>query len=273
MRYTILLFTTLFLIACAKENESNRPLVPNQNAGATYCVAGTIYDSTVHSKNYISTSFSDNPNGATGAISSCVSDYMSYFFVINSAASTKKYNFFLNNLAFATNNHSYLDITNYYGVYHNKYNFSVVNTSSNQVIAEKVFNFEKNKSYSLFIADTGNKTSLIQILDKVSRPQKDSVKIRFANMSPNLPSLDFYNANSGEIIATHIRYTEATQFISLKATNNLVFDIYESGTKKFLARSSLTSLYALNYYTVMASGYNKLNSTDGKLRVETIKHF
>ena len=273
MRYIYLLYIALFLLACSKVGEKNSSDLPNQKVEGTSCKAGTIYDSTVHAKNYIYYSFSNGVNGANGAISTCVSDYMSYFFVINGAASTQKYNFFINNMALATNNHSYLDITNYYGIYYNKYKLSVVNASNNQVVAEKNFNFEKNKSYSLFIADTGSKTSLVQILDKVSRPQNDSVKIRFANMSPDISGMDFYSANGGKLIASNIQYTEVTPFISLKATNNLAFDIYEGGTKNLLARSSLTSLYALNYYTVMASGYKKLNSTEGKLRVETIKHF
>lgn len=147
-------------------------------------------------------------------------------------------------------------------------NLKVFNASaatSNQIFA-KDLNFEAGKFYSLFIVDTASKMDIVSLKDSSRSAGPDSVRIRFANMSPDAPGLDLYVQGSSTPLATNVTYKNAGDFLSFKAALNVRFEIKRTGQPEVLAMSDAYNLVSGKIYTIWSGGY--INGSEaGKTKI------
>lgn len=136
----------------------------------------------------------------------------------------------------------------------------------------KEVTFNLDKHYSVFLADSGSKMEAV-VLQNVSRSTtSDSVRIKFANMCPDVPALDFYIKGQSAPVAANVAYKAAADFISAKAGYDMVVEVREAGTSNVLAASLPLTLAGRNIYTLYASGFKGLNTAEGRITVSYVKH-
>lgn len=157
----------------------------------------------------------------------------------------------------AVNNYIFTDRINYLRVSPGQRNFRVLDGSAataRQLFA-KTINFETEKFYSLFIVDTASKMDVVSLKDSSRSAGPDSVRIRFANMSPDAPALDLYVKGVATPVATNITYKNAGNFFSYKAAFNVIFEVRRTGQSALLATSDPYNLVNSKIYTIWSGGY------------------
>lgn len=212
------------------------------------------------------------------SLSSCLKNQdavvipVAYFNVVHASTNAGALQFSLDNNRQNYNNFDYRNYTGYLNAYTGNRSFKLYKKYENNVLESASVQLDEGKSYSMFIVDTADKMETVLLRDSSRAPGQDSVRIRFANMSPDVPAVDLYIQGAATPIATHVSYKSANDFASLKAANDVVFEIKAAGQNTVLATSEKVNLLNRQYYTVLATGYQGL-SNDGKLRVATMKHF
>lgn len=170
------------------------------------------------------------------------------------------------------NNFDYRNYTGYLNAYTGNRSFKVFRKHGNDPLVSASIPLSEGRSYSLFIVDTASNMQAVLLRDSSRAPGQDSVRIRFANMSPNVPAIDLYLQGAASPIAANVSYKNSNGFISLKAANDVVFELKAAGQNTVLATSEKVNLLNRHFYTVLSTGYQGLTN-DSKLRVATMKHF
>ena len=111
--------------------------------------------------------------------------------------------------------------------------------------------------------------------DSSRAPGSDSVRVRFANMSPDAPALDLYVKDDPVPVATNITYKNAGDFFSYKATANIIFEVRPTGQNTLLATLDPFNLSRSNsyFYTVWSGGYINGDEAAGtRIRLDWFAH-
>ena len=137
----------------------------------------------------------------------------------------------------------------------------------------KDYTFDQGRHYTVFIVDTAAKMDIVSIKDSSRSAGPDSVRLRFANMSPDAPALDLYVQGNPTPIATNISYKTAGEFFSFKSGINIVFELKKTGQSTVIATSEPTNLISSRIYTIWSGGYINGNSVIGtNLKVSDFTH-
>lgn len=164
-------------------------------------------------------------------------------------------------------NFTYRNYSDYVRVTPGNRTFNVYKRGDNAALFTKSIGIDADKHYSLFIVDTASKMDVVLLRDSTRIANGDSLRIRFANMSPDVAALDFYVQGNNTPFATNIAYKSAGEFMSMKAGNSIKFEIRSSGSNNVLATSDVYNLSPGYVYTILSSGYQGLTSGDGPIRI------
>ncbi|MCH5718394.1 DUF4397 domain-containing protein [Niabella hibiscisoli] len=172
---------------------------------------------------------------------------------------------------------NYTDRIDYLPVKPGTRNFRVYGawTSTVTPLFAKDLVFEAPKSYTVFITDTASKMDAVLIRDSAIAAGPDSVRVRFANMSPDAPALDLYVKGNPVPVATNITYKKAGVFFSYKTTVNIEFELRATGQSTLLATSEPFTLSKVNsnFYTIWSGGYVNGNPAAGtKITLDWFAH-
>lgn len=169
---------------------------------------------------------------------------------------------------------NYSDRIKYFNSYVGKHKLSILYPFSNAPLFTYQVDLEEGGIYSVFITDTASKMNAIAIKDNAIYAREDSVKIRFANMSPDAPALSLFVRGSDKPIATNISYKKGSAFVSLVQGNGIQFEIKTSSGNKLLATSAPVNLNNNDSYTVWCGGYLKGNvANNTMIKLNTYAHF
>lgn len=150
--------------------------------------------------------------------------------------------------------------------------FNALSATSTPLLT-KDLEFEAGKHYSVFIVDTASKMDVVSLRDSSRAAGRDSVRLRFANMSPDAPALDLYVKNDPTPIATNITYKTAGNFFSYPAGINVEFEVKRTGQSTVLAKSDPVNLVSSKIYTVWTGGYINGSGPSGtSIRVSDFTH-
>lgn len=170
---------------------------------------------------------------------------------------------------------NFTDRVDYVPAYTGKRSFKVYNAdaTSDDPIFTKELTFEAGKYYTVFITDTASKIDAVSLRDSTRAAGTDSVRLRFANMSPDAPGLDLYVQGNEVPVATNITYKTASNFFSHLSEANVVFEIRRTGQSALLATLLPMNLYRGNIYTIWCGGYINGNEAAGtRIRLEAFAH-
>lgn len=169
---------------------------------------------------------------------------------------------------------NYTDRIDYLNAYSGSRNFKIfAATSSSTPLLAKDLSFVNGKYYTVFIVDTSSKMDLVAVRDSSRDAGIDSVRLRFANMSPDAPALDLYAKGNPSPIATNITYKTAGNFFSYRSEANVVFELRTTGQSTLLATMDPLNLYKGNIYTIWCGGYLNGNEAAGtRIRLSSYIH-
>lgn len=149
---------------------------------------------------------------------------------------------------------------------------SVYKYNENTKLLTKEITLEKDKNYTLFLVDSLSKIDAVLLQNTTRAAGQDSVRIKFANMSPDVPAMDFYIKGQSTPVASNVAYKSAADFISVKAGYDQVIEVREAGQPTVLAASLPINLPPGNIYTIWTSGFKGLSSAEGRVVVSDIRH-
>ena len=170
---------------------------------------------------------------------------------------------------------NYTDRIDYFRAYTGTRTLKIYNASaaSANPIFTKDLAFEAGKYYTVFIVDTASKMDAISLRDSTRAAGSDSVRLRFANMSPDAAALDLYVKGNETPVATNITYKTAGNFFSYRSEANVVFEVRRSGQSALLATLDPINLYRGNIYTIWCGGYINGNDAAGtRIRLDAFSH-
>ena len=172
----------------------------------------------------------------------------------------------------APGNFAYRSYSGYLRVQPGQRTFDAYAYGTNTKLLSKAINLTADKFYSLFIVDTASKMDAVLLRDSTRAAAGDSVRIRFANMSPDVASLNFYITGTAQAISTNVAYETATDFTSMKAARRIQFTISNAAGGATLAKSDSFYLQPGGVYTILSSGYTGTSSGVGAIRVGRMIH-
>ncbi|MEQ8244094.1 DUF4397 domain-containing protein [Fulvivirga sp.] len=137
-----------------------------------------------------------------------------------------------------------------------------INEDNETSILDTTFSFEKNKYYSVFIADSLNSIETIVFGDSVNLESLDEgeAMIRFIHMSPDSPDVEVL-ANDDELFAS-ISFKNGTPFepFNVESDFSLTFKA-TTGEESILLTDPNVELQAGRLYTIILTGF--LNAPEG----------
>lgn len=211
-----------------------------------------------------SKSFSDKyPNAPVG---------VAYVSVVHAAPQTGSLQFSFDQNRVNIDIFNFTDRVNYLNTFAGSRRFAAFLKGSTDTLVAKNITVQSGKNYTVFIADVPGKTDAVLVRDSSRAPGGDSVRIRFANMSPNIGNLDLYINGHSEPIATNVNFKTASNFISIKAMNEVTLEARRSGQNTVIAKSLKLNLVSGNYYTVWSAGLEEAVSEMARLQVLTFRH-
>lgn len=104
------------------------------------------------------------------------------------------------------------------------------NATNEGLLAQKSVQFVPGQFYSLYVVGFEDDIELIQTLDDLSQPAAGKAKVRFINLSPNAPALDFGIDGADTLIANDIAFKEEKGFSAVQGGETYTFNIIEHGS-------------------------------------------
>lgn len=161
------------------------------------------------------------------------------------------------------------DHLDYVKAYTGKRTINVVNHSSGAKILSDTTSFKENVPYSLFLANTTASPQLLILTDSISNPGAQQAAVRFINLSPDAPAVDF-SIKSGSLLATNKSFKGYTSFITAAGNQTYTIQVYKTGTSTVLATLSNVSLSSGFVYTIYLRGLASATSGTDVLSVGVI---
>ncbi len=126
------------------------------------------------------------------------------------------------------------------------------------VVYNQSFDLQADKKYTLFTTDSVPTVSAFLAEDVLVRPDSGYAGLRFVNLMPNVPAVDFYQ--NGVLIKANVAFKTATAFENISIANNPgQFQIKAAGSSTVLASYPTSATFVLTntrVYTIMARGYS-----------------
>lgn len=104
------------------------------------------------------------------------------------------------------------------------------NITNSGLLAQGSVQFVAGQFYSLYVVGLEDDIELMVTGDDLSEPAAGKAKIRFINLSPDAPELDFGIDGVETLIANNIAFKEVEDFSTVDAGEAYRFNIIEHGT-------------------------------------------
>jgi len=101
------------------------------------------------------------------------------------------------------------------------------NITNNGLLAKGSVQFVAGKFYSLYVVGHGGDVELMLTEDDLSEPKAGKAKIRFINLSPDAPTLDFGIDGAEAFIADDMAFKEVKSFSAVDGGETYTFNIIE----------------------------------------------
>jgi len=163
----------------------------------------------------------------------------------------------------------YKQYTDYYDICHGKHIFKICKPKKKFYSLLDAYTYVSEKSYQTAIV-TGNKTDLsfFVVPDAYIPISYNKAFIRFANLAPDSPDLDFTFLDNSYVIFEDVEYKEVTDYYPLYADNYTIV-VKNTTTKQEVLRIYNVKLQPNRFYTIYVFGFIRdsapryLITTDG----------
>lgn len=189
--------------------------------------------------------------------------------VINASPDTPPLDFVLDNQR--VQKFSYPDEKiNYFAAFSGKRSARLFETGQlNQPVHEFEIRLLQGKYYSLYITGTKDNLGSLLIEDDLRSPGKEYAKVRFINLSPDAPALDF-KISGDSVLASQKRFKEYTGFQDVKAGNYSA--VIKSSNGDIVNFPFDLQIKAGKIYTVWAKGLIESSNENEKFGYSLVNH-
>jgi hypothetical protein len=136
----------------------------------------------------------------------------------------------------------------------------------NKTLSDTI-NVSANAVYSLFMINTSAHPGLLALTDTLNQPAAGKASIRFVNVSPDAPAVDFAIKDSTAMVSNKA-FKGFSSFLPVQGGKNYSFEVRQHGTGTVLATFTNVPISSGLVYTIWFHGLaNSTNATD-KLSVD-----
>ena len=149
---------------------------------------------------------------------------------------------------------NYADFTGYLRFYTGDRNLRFGPFGASNIVIDTTVTFEKNKVYSVFVADEYNNAGIVVLNDNSDLPASGKIKVRVINLSPDSPDIDLAIAGETGTVANDLTFKEASGFTEIDA-DEYDFQIRASSDDEVLLTMPDINLQPRYFYTIIIRGY------------------
>nr|WP_068888304.1 DUF4397 domain-containing protein [Pedobacter panaciterrae] len=135
----------------------------------------------------------------------------------------------------------------------------------------KTISLDASKVYSFFIVNKNENMEGLLITDNAETYSTEKAFIRFINLSPDAPALDFSLNSEAQNLATNKSYKEVSSFLEI-SPGTYSFDAKNDADGTLMSTLSNTVLEAGKYYTIMSIGLLKPNDVEESFKLQIYTH-
>ena len=164
---------------------------------------------------------------------------------------------------------NYNDGIDYFKAYTGKRTVNIYSPGTTTKLFSDTIHLNPDIAYSLFLTNTMANPSLLLLTDSISQPAAGMAKIRFVDLSPDAPAVDFAVKDSTALVSNK-SFKGSSTFIPIKGNSHYIFDVRQKGTNTILATSTNLNLLAGFVYTIYFHGLVHSVSTNDKLAADIV---
>jgi hypothetical protein len=149
----------------------------------------------------------------------------------------------------------------FFSAYAGKSSATFYQSGTSQKLASDSLNLVTNAIYTLFITNLIATPDFILLKDTIAQPASGMASIRFINLSPNAPAVDFLIKGSAALV-TNKAYKGYSSFLAVTAKLNDTLEVVKTGTTTVLASLPVTEIQAGAVYTAGLQGLANGSGTE-----------
>jgi len=206
------------------------------------------------------------------ALSSCLKDNNNTYYnppvalvaVVQASPDEPNLDFFLESTKVNQNPITYNSGVDYFKANAGKRTLNFYATGTTTKAYSDTATFQANYIYSVFLANKATSTELVILRDSISQPSGSNASIRFVNLSPDAPAVDFAVKGASSVITAKKSYKGFSSFVPIAGNASYTFQVLQTGTSNVLASMPAVTLQAGSVYTFWFTGLaTPINTTDG----------
>jgi hypothetical protein len=201
--------------------------------------------------------------------STLVTQSSSLVLFVQAAPDLPPIDFYLDNSIVNTTALSYTGGINYLNVYTNTKAAYIYNHSTSAKLLTDSLHLKANTAYSLFLANTPANPQFVLLTDTIKQPAANSAGIRFINLSPDAPAVDFA-ITGGTVISSNQAFKSFTVFNPLPGNQTYTFVVRQAGTNTVLATLPAVYITTGTTYTFWFGGLAAGTTSADKLSLNAI---
>ncbi|MDB5143839.1 MAG: hypothetical protein JWQ66_2552 [Mucilaginibacter sp.] len=207
-------------------------------------------------------------------LSSCLknnNDYyvppVAYLSFIQASPDEPPMDLYLNNNKVNQVGFNYGGTIDYFRAYTGTRTVNLYNQGGMAKIFSDTIHLNANVAYSLFLTNTAAHPSLFLLTDSLSKPAVGNASVRFVNVSPDAPAVDFAIKDSTALVSNKA-FKGFSSFLPIQASKNYTFEVRQHGTNTVLATLTNVTLNSVVVYTVWFHGLAGSANTTDKLSID-----
>ncbi|HEY4197339.1 MAG TPA: DUF4397 domain-containing protein [Mucilaginibacter sp.] len=184
---------------------------------------------------------------------------VAYVSFVQASSDEPPMDIYLNNSKVNQTPIGYGSILDYFRAYTGTRTVNLYKQGTMSKILSDSVNLKPNVTYSLFLTNTAAKASLLLLTDTLNHPEPLTGSIRFVNLGPDAPAVDFAITDSAAMVSNR-SFKGFSSFLPIPGGKTYNFEVRQHGTNTVLA--TLDKVYLNNglVYTVWLHGL--INTTD-----------
>jgi len=143
--------------------------------------------------------------------------------------------------------------------------------TTTKVVGDTI-NLKANTSNTLFLTNLIAKHDFLYLTDTLNQPATNIATIRFVDVSPDAPAVDFV-IKGGAVLATNRTYKTYTSFMTITPKVNDTLEVLQSGTTTVLASVPTITITSNEIYTVWLYGLANTTVASEKLAAGAMTNF
>ncbi|GGC22695.1 hypothetical protein GCM10011386_13220 [Parapedobacter defluvii] len=147
------------------------------------------------------------------------------------------------------------------------------NITNSGLLAQENVQFYPGQFYSIYVVGREDDVELMVTEDDLSAPGEGKAKIRFINLSPDAPALDFGIEGAGDaVMVTDQQFKEVSDFVAIDSGEAYTFNFKEHSNGKLVHTFEFTPKEGL-IYTIWVRGlFENEGNAELKLGHDIIVH-